>query len=283
MLSFSPHIIQGHTSNPFLFFQTKNRTVRKLCTTLACLLLSLLSLQAQFDPFTFPGDTVFTKVEQMPYFTGCELSENNTQIKRECSDVELVRFLSRYLIYPEEAKYNGIEGTVFVSFIVDENGLVLDPLVLKDIGGGCGKAALDVLQEMPRWEPAVHHGRKVKVKMNLPIQFYLRAESRDAAEPYSLSWGTLNGATTTKETLQDNLSRKLYIRGPEGGNRFVDQIEFIFEKDNRQISAFSKGDISADLGKVVDRVKKGGLFTINASVQDGGRFVTVSRSYTVTK
>lgn len=257
--------------------------MRKSYTTLACILLCHLALHAQFDPFNLATDTIFTKAEQMPYFTGCELSENDAQIKRECSDLEMVRFISRYLIYPDLAKYNGIEGTVFVSFIVDENGLVLNPVVLKDIGGGCGEAALDVIKEMPRWEPAVHRGKKVKVKMNLPIQFFLRAESRDAAEPYSLSWGNVNGPTTTKEILEDNLSRKLYIRGPEGSDRFVDQVEFIFERDNRQVSAFSKGDISDDLKKVIDRVKKGGIFTINASVQDDGRFVTISRSYEVTK
>ncbi len=257
--------------------------MRKLYAILAYLLLLQLPLSAQFDPSALPCDTVFTKAEQMPYFTGCELLGDSSHEKRTCSDVEMVRFISRYLIYPDKAKYDGIEGTVFVSFIIDERGQVLNPVVLKDIGGGCGEAALDVIREMPRWQPAVHQGKNVKVRMNLPIQFFLRAENRDAAEVYSLYWGRLQGPTISKEILEENLSRKLYVRGPEGSDLPVDQIEFIFDKENRQVSAFSKGEISDELAKVVGRVKKGGTFTINASVQEGGRFVTVTRTYKVVK
>ncbi len=254
--------------------------MRKSYTILLCILLSQ-TLPAQFDLFASKADTVFTRAEQMPFFMGCEIFDDSIEAKRDCSDLEMVRFISRYLVYPDQAKYDGVEGTVFVSFIIDEKGLVGEPSLLKDIGGGCGEAALDVIREMPRWEPAVHLGKKVKVRMNLPIQFFLRAENRDAAEQCSLSWGTLSGQQTTKDELLENLGQKLYVRGPDGSNRFVDEIEFIFEKDNRQIIATSRGNISDELGKVIHRVKKGGIFSIHASVQDDGRFITISRSFNV--
>ena len=250
--------------------------------TFLCLLLCKL-LFAQFDPFIPDRDTILTRADQMPYFIGCEAFDHLPIAKRECSNQELVRFISRYLVYPEKAKYDGTEGTVFVSFIIDETGMVSEPVVLMDIGGGCGQAALDVIKEMPRWEPALHQGHVAKVKMNLPIQFFLRAEGRDEAEPYILSWGTLTGKQVTKDQLLNNLSSKIYVRGPEGSSRFVDQVEFVFQKDGRFTSAFSRGDISPELEKVVQRVKKDGTFSIRASVQDNGQFVTISRTFSVTK
>jgi len=251
-------------------------------TILALLLVHALAAQA--PPFSpFQPDTVFTRVDQMPYFIGCEAFDDGTPEKRQCSDTELVRFISRYLVYPEKAKMQGVEGTVFVSFIIGQEGLVSNLTILNDIGGGCGQAALDVIEEMPRWQPGIQLDKPVRVRMNLPIQFFLRAEGRDEAERYRLSWGGLHGEKTTKKTLQENLSHPLYVRGPEGSDRFVDELEFIFEKDSRIISAASRGSISPELEKVVDRVKSNGTFTVLASVQDKGQFITVSKSFKVVK
>ena len=250
--------------------------------TFLCLLVWQV-LPAQFSPNNIALDSIYTKADQMPFFSGCESFDQSINAKRECSDLELVKFISRHLVYPNKAKYEGIEGTVFVSFIVDENGFVHDPSVLMDIGGGCGEAALEVLKQMPQWEPAFHNGHSVKVRMNLPIQFFLRAEGRDEAEPYSLSWGVLAGKQVTKDQLLNNLSSKVYVRGPEGSNRFIDQLEFIFQKDGRLVSASSRGDISPELEKVLQRVKKDGIFTIRASVQDDGQFVMIFRTFSVIK
>lgn len=256
--------------------------MRKIYTSIIFFSIYCL-LPAQSNLFVSQKDTVLIRAEQMPYFTGCEAFIDDNNEKRKCSDLELVRFLSRYLVYPEKAKYDGIEGTVFVSFIIDEKGAIYQPTVLKDIGGGCGEAALNVIKEMPNWEPGIHNGKRVKVRMNLPIQFFLRAKGIDEAEPYSISWGNLNGKQVTKDQLNDNASKKIYVRGPEGSNRYVDQIEFIYQKDSRLISASSRGEVSTELLKVVERIKKGGTFTINASVQDGGQFITVSRSFLIVK
>ncbi len=260
----------------------KTKDVRKsYFTVLALLLFSMLSAQA--PPFTSMPDTVFTRVDQMPYFIGCEAFDDATIEKRECSDLELVRFISRYLVYPEKARYGGIEGTVFVSFIIGNNGLVSNLELLKDIGGGCGQAALDVIEEMPLWQPGSHQGKPVRVRMNLPIQFSLKAKWKDDAEPYQLSWGNLRGKKTTKKALLSSLTHQLYVRGPEGSNRYVDEIEFIYEKDDKLFSAASRGNISSELEKIVDKVKHDGTFTIFASVQDNGHFVSVSRSFQVVK
>jgi TonB family protein len=216
----------------------------------------------------------------MPYFRGCETLISGSEIKHHCSDQELVRFLSRHLEYPEEAKQTRTEGTVYVSFIVDEHGKVQNPVVLKDIGHHCGEAALRVLAEMPLWEPGLQDGQKVKVKLNLPVQFYLNAPEKEA-EPYSLTWGALRGDTTTTEELLNTLSLPIFVRDPQGNNRYIDELAFTYKKNKRLVNATSRGSVSGELSRVVEKTRKGGIFTITASVQDKGRFVYVSRSFKV--
>ena len=58
----------------------------------------------------------------MPYFEGCEDLDNGTSEKRNCSNNRLIQYVSNVIQYPEKAKSEGIEGTVLVRFVVDENG-----------------------------------------------------------------------------------------------------------------------------------------------------------------
>lgn len=56
-------------------------------------------------------------------------------------------------MYPQQATENGIQGTVYVSFVVDSKGNVTDVKVLREIGGGCDEEALRVVKMMPQWHP----------------------------------------------------------------------------------------------------------------------------------
>lgn len=228
-----------------------------------------------------PTDTVLTKADQMPCFLGCTELAVDDEARRACSNREMVGFISRYLVYPEEAKMNGVQGIVLVSFIVDENGMVQSPTVLSDIGGGCGEAALEVIRQMPKWEPARHEGQRVKVRLNLPVQFYLRAEEHDQAELFSLTWGQLTGKTVTLEELSEALEHAVHVRGPEGDTRFVDELEFLFVKRGRVVEGTGRGTITPELEEVVEKSKKGGTFTIRASVQEAGEFIPVVRSFKI--
>ena len=82
--------------------------------------------------------------------------------------------ISENLKYPVQAKNLGIEGRVYVEFIVDENGNLTNFNVLKGIGAGCDKAAIDVVQNSSvAWQPGIHDGKKIKQKIVLPINFRL--------------------------------------------------------------------------------------------------------------
>jgi protein TonB len=103
---------------------------------------------------------VFTIVEEMPAFPGGEAERN--------------KFLATNIVYPQQATENGIQGTVYVSFVVDSKGNVTDVKVLRGIGGGCDEEALRVVKMMPQWHPGKQNGKQVRVLFNMPIYFKLQ-------------------------------------------------------------------------------------------------------------
>ncbi len=75
--------------------------------------------------------------------------------------------------YPELARMAEIQGTVFVQFVVDEQGNVNDPVCVRDPGGGTCEEALRAVRDA-KFEPGRQRGRPVKVRFSLPIKFRLR-------------------------------------------------------------------------------------------------------------
>jgi len=104
--------------------------------------------------------SVFTIVEQMPSFPGGELA--------------LKEFLSKNIKYPQPAIENGIQGVVYVSFIVKLNGNIENIKILRGIGSGCDEEAIRVLKTMPHWSPGKQNGKNVNVNLNLPVYFKLQ-------------------------------------------------------------------------------------------------------------
>lgn len=83
------------------------------------------------------------------------------------------QYLSKNLKYPTQARRMGIEGTVYVVFVVNTDGSIQDVAILRGIGGGCDEEALRVVSNAPKWEPGKQRGRPVRVRMRLPIRFKL--------------------------------------------------------------------------------------------------------------
>lgn len=102
---------------------------------------------------------IFSVVEVQPRYPGD---------KDACS-----RFLGENIRYPQEAKELSIQGKVFVTFVVENDGSITDVRVLRGIGGGCDEEAVRVVKSMPKWIPGIQHGDYVRVQYNLPIKFTL--------------------------------------------------------------------------------------------------------------
>lgn len=81
--------------------------------------------------------------------------------------------LQKRVKYPEMARRANVEGKVFLQFIVDEQGNVVDPVVLRGIGAGCDEEALRAIRDA-KFKPGMQRGVPVQVKFNLAVTFRLR-------------------------------------------------------------------------------------------------------------
>jgi TonB family protein len=84
-----------------------------------------------------------------------------------------MKYLAESLQYPEEAKKQGIEGTVIMTFIINSDGTISDVETLRGVGGGCEEEAMRVIQNAPNWTPAQNGGKPVNCRMRLPLKFKL--------------------------------------------------------------------------------------------------------------
>lgn len=113
-------------------------------------------------------EEIYTVVEKMPAFPG--------------GDEARVKFLVENVKYPEEARKNGISGTVFVSFIVEKDGEISNVKLLKGVDDLLDNEALRVVKMMPAYEPGMQRGKPVRVQFNLPIQFNLDSGAKKKKE-----------------------------------------------------------------------------------------------------
>ncbi|MEM6722776.1 MAG: TonB family protein [Bacteroidota bacterium] len=122
-----------------------------------------------------PGDTIFDVVQQMPRFKvpGCEGISDETE-RKVCAEKAMLSYLYKNIKYPNIARQNNIEGYVVIQFIVSRDGQIVDAEIVRDIGGGCGQAALKVVEGMPNWVPGKQRLRNVNVRFNLPVKFELQ-------------------------------------------------------------------------------------------------------------
>ncbi|MEM7102468.1 MAG: energy transducer TonB [Bacteroidota bacterium] len=125
------------------------------------------------EPEEEDSEEIFTIVQQMPRFPGCEDIGGSDDDKKKCAEKKMLEYIYKNIKYPSIARENGIEGMAVVSFVVDKKGKITDPKVVRDPGGGCGKEALRIVQSMPTWTPGKQRNRPVKVQFNLPVRFKL--------------------------------------------------------------------------------------------------------------
>lgn len=82
-------------------------------------------------------------------------------------------YIGKHIEYPKQARRMGIEGRVFVQFVIERDGSLTDIQVIKGIGAGCDEEAVRVLKTAPKWNPAKQRGKTVKQRMSIPIYFKL--------------------------------------------------------------------------------------------------------------
>lgn len=103
---------------------------------------------------------VFFIVEDMPEFPGGEAA--------------LRRFIANSINYPQIAQENGIQGRVYIQFVVDRDGSITNASVARGVDPSLDKEALRVVNSLPKWKPGMQRGKPVKVSYTVPINFVLQ-------------------------------------------------------------------------------------------------------------
>ncbi|WP_372950125.1 TonB family protein [Mariniphaga sp.] len=105
-------------------------------------------------------EQIFFIVEDMPEFPGGEL--------------ELRKFIANNIEYPKAAQENGVQGRVYVTFVVDKNGEVANAKIARGVDPALDKEALRVVNSLPKWIPGKQRGQSVNVSYTVPINFALQ-------------------------------------------------------------------------------------------------------------
>lgn len=113
------------------------------------------------EPIQIDDGQIFQIVEDQPSFPDGESA--------------LMNYLGSNIKYPQLARETNIQGTVYVTFVVESTGSISNVQVLHGIGGGCDEEAVRVVKNMPTWIPGKQRGKPVRVQFNLPIRFILKS------------------------------------------------------------------------------------------------------------
>ncbi|MEE1232056.1 MAG: energy transducer TonB [Phocaeicola sp.] len=105
-------------------------------------------------------EQIFQVVEEMPEFPG--------------GMAECLKFLAKNIKYPTIAQENGVQGRVIVQFVVNSDGTIVDPVVMRSVDPYLDKEALRVIKMMPKWKPGKQRGKAVRVKYTVPVTFKLQ-------------------------------------------------------------------------------------------------------------
>jgi TonB family protein len=146
--------------------------------------LAVLGMEAEELPEAATDEDYFVVVEEMPELIGGLAS------------------LQQEIRYPEMARRAGIEGRVYIQFVVNEQGDVENPRVIRGIGGGADEEALRVVSQA-KFKPGYQRGRPVRVQYSLPIFFRL-ASDESSSEPE-----TSHNPSSQEGSLQLNGARLL--------------------------------------------------------------------------
>jgi protein TonB len=106
-------------------------------------------------------EEIFVIVEDMPKFRGGDINTFREWVQKR------VR-------YPELAAENGIQGRVFITFVVEPNGTVSNVSISRSVDALLDEAAKDAVSASPKWEPGMQRGRPVRVRYSIPIIFQLQ-------------------------------------------------------------------------------------------------------------
>lgn len=139
------------------------------------LLFAVTTLSAQYTNEAEEADAPLLKADEMPRFYSYECEKIMDEKKRQkCADMAMLEVVYKNITYPRQAKKDGIEGTVVISFLIDMDGMASDFKVARSLRADLDQEALRVVRDkLVEWEPGKQKGMPVKTQFNMPVRFRL--------------------------------------------------------------------------------------------------------------
>jgi len=115
----------------------------------------------------------FAVVESVPIFPGCEGEKTNAD-KKACFERQIMKFVANNFEFPEMARQMGIQGRVYVNFVIEKNGSISNPTVVRGVDKLLDDEAMRVVKNLPKMKPAKQRGKPVRMSFMLPINAKLQ-------------------------------------------------------------------------------------------------------------
>ncbi|MEL6987227.1 MAG: TonB family protein, partial [Bacteroidota bacterium] len=200
-------------------------------------------------------DPIYKEVDELPRFPGCEEIEDEIE-RTNCAKNKLLMFVYKNIKYPEEARKAGIEGQVVAQFVIEKDGSVSNFKKIRDIGGGCGDAAISSMQLMNtkgiKWIPGIKNGEKVRVQFTMPVTFKLAEETESSTNI------KVNGDKTDAEGPEDFIylldGKEISLEKFKSINRnAIESINIIKDKSAEERSPKYKGKTIIEVSMTKDK------------------------------
>ena len=182
--------------------------------------------QAGKDTLIVQGETFYV-VEDMPKFPGGNIQQ----------------YVADNLRYPAAAKEKGIEGKVYVRFVIDTTGKTIAPEIVRGVSPELDAEALRLVREMPAWQPGMQGGKPVRVSFTLPINFRLTPEKQEtpSAQAASAPGSTDDGKVAVHTMVADSIfvsATDVTGRGNSHGEHEQMALEEILSKAGKKLLFF---------------------------------------------
>jgi TonB family protein len=115
------------------------------------------------------------EVHTLPIYPGCEAAVASSRDEGfACFNRMILALVGRNAVYPKKARQKGIQGNVYVRFIIEKDGYVSNVEVVRSVDPELDAEAVRVIKMLPRMEPAKVNGKPVRITYTIPISFRLK-------------------------------------------------------------------------------------------------------------
>lgn len=225
-------------------------------------------------------DSNLQAVDIPPLFEGCNDPLVSAAQRQACSVPKIQAFIRENITYPDSARVHGTEGIVVVKFTVDENGVVSQLELIRDIGDGCGEEAMRVVRTMPDFTPALRNGEPVATKMTLPIRFRKIEDAIKKGALYKIHWGSIYEQQITKNQLKQLVNQSIVVRDKYGDSYPVQYLKVQVLGKHKQKEAIGKSNtLSQPIQKLLLGAKSNQQIIFEATVIKDYKEIEVQRVF----